>query len=255
MDVLVDADILLYRCGFSADSQCVKTIQERESCSREAAIELAKEEDYLAWALHNVKNVLRATEEAAGTLTKIILSGPYNFREQVATLLPYKGNRDASHKPKYYKEIKEYLISSWNASTTDSVEADDELGMEQTVRGDSSIIATLDKDLDMIAGWHYNFKDNRKYYLSQEEADTNFFRQMITGDTTDNIPGIKGLGPINAQRVIDSSSGLDDLRRAVQSLYRAQYGVDWERAYTEVGALLWILRYPEEVETGSPILW
>ena len=59
----------------------------------------------------------------------LYISGKDNFREKVATILPYKGNRDPLHKPKYYKEIREYLKDAYGAQVVDGQEADDEIGI------------------------------------------------------------------------------------------------------------------------------
>ena len=53
-------------------------------------------------------------------------------------------------------------------------------------------IATLDKDLDGVPGWHYVWKGKREgvFYVTETEADRFFYTQMLTGDATDNIPGL-----------------------------------------------------------------
>ena len=172
------------------------------------------------------------------------ISGPTNFRNDIATILPYKGNRDKSHKPEFYKEIKEYLIGKWGAILSEYEEPDDVLGRAQ--EGDTTCIISTDKDMLMIPGWHYNWVKRSFRYQSQLDADLFFWYQMITGDkAVDNIPGLKGYGPPGkkASDIVMSCGGdISLLRDTVEQMYNKEYGEDWLSAMNEVGTLLWIRR-------------
>lgn len=208
------------------------------------------QEDYLHFALGNVKECLaKFAEMFDGSKMRVFLTGDGNFREQVATLLPYKGNRDDLHKPKYYKEIKQYMIHNWNAEVIHGQEADDALAITQyQTKDDSTVIISIDKDLDQIPGWHYNFVKEELYYLDEEFADTRLFFQMLTGDRTDNIPGIRGIGDVKAKKIIyeDCRGDVDKMRDAVKALYQKEYGPAWEGAYWEVANLLWMRRAEDQ---------
>ena len=67
-------------------------------------------------------------------------------------------------------------------------EADDQLSIRCALKGDT--IATIDKDLNNTAGWHYNWQKDDLYCVGKIEADRNFYRQLLVGDSTDNIPGL-----------------------------------------------------------------
>lgn len=256
MQPLVDGDILVYRCGFAADSQMRQRL-EAGGLTRQQAEALLPDLDYQAFALGNSKTVLVSIEDKYGPVNgHIYLTGKGNFREQVATIKPYKGNRDAKHKPKYYNEIRDYMLEVWGGKLVTGYEADDELGMLQTYMGDNSIIVTIDKDLDMIQGHHFNPTTGDQYYCSEQFANSRFFWQMLVGDQVDNIPGIRGIGPKTADKIVEECrADVDAMRHVVQEKYAKQYGEGWEEAYKEVGRLLWIARYPEELEEGSPLLW
>lgn len=209
--------------------------------------------DYTAYALGNTKTVLNEILAKYGDSYRLFLTGSGNFRDQAATILPYKGNRDAKHKPKYYAEIKDYLLNVWHAELIEGREADDAIGCAQWAKRDkSTVIATIDKDLNGIPGWHYNFVKDELYDVSYIDANRFFFWQMLVGDTTDNIPGIKGIGPKTADKLLPYGADVPYLRDVVQQQYQKQYKDTWEAAYTEIAELLWI----ERVEGKKcPFLW
>ena len=242
---LLDCDILVYRCGFAADSQVKRDIEEQSggTLSEDEVKQELEKTDYLNFALGNVKSVMHDVLDAFCTKEyRAYLTGSGNFREQLATILPYKGNRDELHKPKYYREIKQYLTDVWGAELVHGREADDALGCEQWKHKDrSTCIVSIDKDLDMIPGFHYNWVRKEFYDVDIQDANKFLFYQMLTGDRTDNIPGIKGVGPVRAKKLLGDGT-MEDNRRVVQEQYRQQYGDEWEAAYHEVASLLWIQR-------------
>ena len=80
------------------------------------------------------------------------------------------------------------------------------------------------------------------YDVSVSDANKFFFWQMLNGDTSDNIPGIKGVGPKTIAKLFEGIDDVESLRSIVQEQYAKQYGVDWQQAYLEVGNLLWMIR-------------
>jgi hypothetical protein len=248
---LIDGDILVYRCGFAADGQLKRELkEERPDWSAEEIKAEMDKIDYLDFALGNVKTTINdvLTSRFNTDRYRLFLTGVGNYREQIATILPYKGNRDPDYKPKYYKEIKQYLRDVWNAETIDGREADDALGCAQWAAKDrSTIIVSIDKDLDQIPGNHYNWVKQEFYTVSLEMANLMLFRQMLTGDRVDNIPGIDGIGDVRAEKLLAAHSyQLEPVREAVKNCYRNQYGENWEQAYLEVGSLLWIQRVEDK---------
>lgn len=255
---LVDLDILQYRCGFAADAQLKNEYKEQHPGAPDEEIaEALANTEYTSLALQNVKTVMEAVlERFNGDYKAYIQDGPC-FRYDIATLRPYKGNRDKSHKPKYYSEIKDYLVEHWNAIPVSHLESDDAIGIEQFRNTDKySVIVSIDKDMMCIPGWHYNWVKGEMQYQTLSDANLFHFWQMLVGDTTDNIPGINQIGPVKASKIIkECNRDLDCVRKAVQEMYRKQYGENWEAAYNEVSRLLYILRRPEELDNGSPFIW
>lgn len=209
----IDGDIICYSIAFA--------------CAKESK----------RFCLATVKSFLRNTMEAVGADTyRVFLTGKNNFRIKLAVTKPYKGNRKAP-KPEYYQLIRDYLVDQHDATIYDNIEADDALGLEQT---DNTILCTIDKDLDMIAGRHYNWNKKRLYTVSQEEADVFFFRQWLTGDSTDNIPGAKNIGLVKAKKIIHK--GMDN-NQMFDSVMKTYIKCGHKLAYfMEQGHLIWMQR-------------
>lgn len=251
---LWDLDILQYRCGFAADAQIKKEAQQAEpGASDETIAEMCAGLDYTNIAIHNVKTVIEAVNERfSGEDAMYFVNGNNNFRYDVATIKPYKGNRDTTHKPKYYKEIKDYMVDHLGAKECHGMETDDMLGIVQCSSPLDTVIVTTDKDLQMIPGYNFNWVKGELKFIDPEEADTMFWYQMLTGDATDNIPGITGIGDKRALKLIMSLDGdLAQIKAAVEQKYRDQYGDVWQAAMNEVATLLWIRREDKE---GVPLL-
>jgi 5'-3' exonuclease len=254
---LIDTDGLRFRCGFAADGQMKREAKLHEpDASPERIMEMIMEVDYLNIALHNTKTVLEAIQEKFRAPHKAYIHKQGNFRYDVATILPYKGNRDKTHKPKYFNEISEYIVKHWGAIEVEGIESDDAMGIEQSLAPwATTVICSNDKDMLQIAGWHYNWVKEELVHVTPEEADLMFYWQMLVGDTADNIPGIKGIGEKRATAiVVDCGQDIAKVKAEVQRLYQKQYGMDWERPYNEVGTLLYIHRDHDDLQKGCPLL-
>lgn len=229
MIALLDLDILVYRIGFACETHYYDIYAKGdEKLGRLAFFETATERDFwveqyigskedatikerwipdkLENCLHSVKVQMEFILSRTGaTSYRGFLTGEGNFRDTLVDY--YKANRKDARKPYHYDSIREYLIKYWSAEVIDGQEADDALGIAQcewrllctstkpyTFEGvdpyNSTIICTIDKDLDNIPGWHFNFMKDEKYWVTEEEALLNFYTQLLTGDSTDNIPGL-----------------------------------------------------------------
>ena len=220
---LIDGDIVTYSVGFAAN------------------------EDPLPNALHSVKIMIRSMLEVTGADSyRVFLTGDNNYRHDIATIKPYKGNRTAT-KPTHYEAIRKYLVDTYAAEVIDGKEADDAMGIAQTNSvPKSTVICTIDKDLNMIAGEHYNWRKGDHYVVEQPEADLFFMKQLLEGDRTDNIQGIPGFGPKKAQAVIDQSENMTDLYWNILDVYAVHYEKPFE-AMMENANLLWIQRNEDEL--------
>jgi len=166
---------------------------------------------------------------------EVFLTGKGNYRFDVAVTAPYKGNRKDVEKPGHLDILRNYLVTAWSAKTSDGEEADDLIAIRATQLGDEAIIVSLDKDFDQVQGWHYNFVKQNKYYVSAEEGIRFFYKQILMGDKADNIVGIKGIGPVKAEKMIAKATTELDL-------YAVCLEAMGEERVLENGKLLWLRR-------------
>lgn len=153
---------------------------------------------YYKWTRLGIPEVLRrldGDEELARSI----------FRMTPAT---FEKNREIVPRiPQHLSKAKDYLRKNYKGISKVPFEADDLIGMEaMRLRslGKAYIIVTIDKDLNCIPGVHYDSVQDKLFDVSEEEALCNFYKQCLTGDDTDAIPGIKGIGPATAEKIISS---------------------------------------------------
>ena len=127
---------------------------------------------------------------------------------------------------KWKPYIIEYMEEYWGFVTAINEEADDAVADLQ--RGMSNtIICSPDKDLKQIPGRHYDYKKGIQSFVSGEQGKYNWAVQMITGDTTDNIKGVPGMGPVAARKLLGIGAGLvdeDEYEGIVQQVYLDKFG-------------------------------
>lgn len=216
MKALVDGDIIVYRCGFAAEhnrylwdeyrfesyAEWLDFAKEEElDVADMEEVEVVREIEDVSHALANVKSVMNTiADEMQTDDIEVFLSQGECFRNNIATIMEYKGNRRDAPKPVHYDAIREYLTKYYGAITVNSIEADDALAMRQT---NDSVIVSIDKDLLQVAGKHYNWVKDERTLVLPEVGRRKFWAQVLTGDATDNIPGIYGVGPKTAVRMIN----------------------------------------------------
>jgi hypothetical protein len=221
MKALIDGDILVYRIGFAAEGETKGVAISRMAEFVEELVMIQDVGDYQGY-----------------------LTGSNNYRKEIAKEAPYKGNRTAA-KPEHYDLLREYLTLSWGFEMIDGQEADDAIGIEAyKSEEDSYLIMTIDKDLDMIRGWHYNFIKGIRYHVDECDTLRWFYTQVLTGDRVDNIPGLKGIGPKKAEKILGEATEEGELFQAVLKAYDNDLA-----RLTEMGQLLWIRRKEGELWT------
>lgn len=212
MKALIDADIVAYRVA------C--TCQEDDAQD----FVFARAEDLVDSILVNTE-----AEEY-----RLFLTGKDNFRY---TIYPeYKAHRP-KEKPFWLEACRQYLIATFNAEVIDGQEADDAMGINQT---EDTIICSIDKDLLMIPGRHYNFVKDEYIEVSTQAAIKHFYMQCLTGDRADNIKGIEKVGPKKAEKILDGCVTEKQMFDAVREAYSN------DEEFIMNGRVLWIRRKDNE---------
>lgn len=221
--VLVDGDICVYRVGFASEDTNWGICKARVN--------------------KMLEEILENTDSSV--MFGFLTDGKNNFRNKVAVTKPYKGNRPPA-KPKHYIAIREYLQEEHGFEMHITQEADDAIGIAHAEMGDwkvkdsGIVMASIDKDLLMIPGYHYNIRRGVTEYVSINGAKFNYFSQVLTGDSTDNIDGIRGIGPVKAKNILEGCNSTQSQCQAVIEAYsKANMNFD---LLSETAELIWIRR-------------
>jgi hypothetical protein len=227
---LIDADSLLYKVGFLVE----KDGEYRPEHNEETAKMLIRS---------LVNNIVAETGADA---KEMFLTKGRHFRYFIAKTHPYKGNRNSPKPISYELLFKE--LQSMGAKVISGIEADDavriralELGLENVM------LAYIDKDLKMIGGQSFDYGTmTMREYITPLEADRFFWKQMLTGDSVDNIHGIKGVGAVKAGKLLDSCENESQMVHVVLSQYQAHFCDKALERFEENVGLLWLKRTLED---------
>ena len=254
MHLLIDADSAFYKAGCAnetreylciLDGQVIEThkfkvdanyTQEETGCE----IELYKTAGELKYSIANLRKVLISMLAVDHDSYTIYIGGKGNFRFDYFP--EYKSSRKSTDKPIHLQEMKDYLVKKEQAVIVNKEEVDDRVSWEQ-YNGKDTCIVSIDKDLNNSAGWHYNYDKEILYNVTEKEAQLYFARQLLSGDATDSIPGIKGVGTKTAVGLLPEFRS--DWLGFVKQLYL-------DRGYTEeyltqMGIALHMRRQPNEI--------
>jgi len=271
MRPLIDGDILRYEIGFAAEAAIRAT-----SADPDALPSWDYVEECFHRRLEEIETKVGATEPST-----IYITEGETFRDQIAITKPYKGTRKPN-KPWHYNNLTVYMKDVLNAEVCKGIEADDAMAIEhvannkrvandKTGKVASTIICTRDKDLRQVPGWAYSWELGRQPefgpvcidktgYLTLSDNHKKcggtglsfFYAQCLMGDSTDNIPGLSGVGP-NAAFNLLNGLDIDQMLEIVKEEYSNHHGTYWKTHLTEQGRLLWMVR--SMTPENTPVLW
>lgn len=268
MIVGIDGDVLRYELGAVAieKEEVFGLTFEKPWCT----------EDVYKLVDDKVKSIIEACNADE---YEIFLTGPHNFRFEVATIAPYKGQRSGD-KPYHWSTVGDRLRERWGAKEVQGIEADDILAMRATLahkvsNEETYAIASRDKDLRQVPCLHYSWacgerqpekpiyevdylgiveallyvspKGDKSYKLSGYGLRF-FYGQLLTGDTVDNIKGCPRVGPQKAVAALQYLTTEKELFNACALRYQQVYGDGWKAALEENARLLFLIRDPEWVD-------
>jgi len=119
------------------------------------------------------------------------------FRWSIARDKPYKGNRKSKELlyPNQMNDMNfvfDYIQSKEHTLRYEDLEADDLLAMLQS---EDTFIYSKDKDMLQIPGTHFDIKTDEFHVVSEDQGWRFLMAQVLTGDSTDNILGLRNFGP------------------------------------------------------------
>ena len=236
----LDGDILLYKAASSAE------------------VEIDYGDD--VWALYtDLKDAKKAFQyqldkiiERLGVSDFVCCLSDHtsNFRKEVD--FTYKSNRKGTRKPVGYKALCGWVEDTFKTFRKPHLEADDCLGILATmpVNKDKCIMVSSDKDLRTIPGTLYRPDADELLTITEADADRFFLTQVLCGDTADGYPGVKGIGPKTAEKIL----GLRPSWAAVEQAY-IKAGLTRDDAIRQA-RLARILRHTDyDTDKGEVRLW
>lgn len=138
-------------------------------------------------------------------------------------------NYKAQRKPseiQFLFEAKMYLKDNWKAISYPDLEADDScLILEQLLKDKYEVIVwSPDKDVLNTEGIRYNPRTKETKLVTKEEEEYFFNKQLLVGDTADNVFGVKKVGEVGAKKILDSCVDKNYIN-TIFSKYIECYGV------------------------------
>lgn len=259
MLVLVDSDSLLYQAGFASQRKeylvhdngvLIGQFDKKglESYLTECSefkfeIDIVEVTDDVSVAISRLADMIKDIEEATkGDEYVYVLTGG-NFRYEIDP--EYKANRKAD-KPILYGHLKGWMLTGligMPTVLTTKYEADDYLAIHS--KGDV-LLVHQDKDIDTVAGKHYNYRKKVFYEVSELEAKRNFYKQVLMGDTSDNVKGLKGIGPVKADKLLSDCETEVEMFEVCETLYKEHGRTD---DLIKNCRLLHLLRHEDEIWT------
>jgi 5'-3' exonuclease len=169
-------------------------------------------------------------EIVEGFLTEKLL-GIYNKIEQYFNIsniyLCVKGKNNPRHKwldnykahrpetPEIVKHLHSYLINHHAAYIAPIGEADDVIYSISKTIGNTGIICGIDKDLKIIEGIHFNYSKNTWDYITYKQSRFNFWKQVLTGDSSDFRGTSPGIGEKYALKVLNPEFSEEEYKEVV----------------------------------------
>ena len=225
--LLIDGDALVSACGFSNEvrsyvvevATCahadLRYLKEARAMATSLGLDdnsifKKREAGPLANAVHGFSLAMNSLLEVFPSATEYELyigngTAGRNFRYDIYP--EYKANRLVEDKPLQYAEIVEYAVHNYGAQLVSFVEVDDVLSIRAnklSARGREFVVVGVDKDLLQIEGLHYRLHKKELVEVDQVSALRSFYTQVLTGDTSDNVPGLRGVGDVTAKRIIEA---------------------------------------------------
>jgi 5'-3' exonuclease len=187
--LLIDADSIMYTSTYFPE---------------ESLLEFPTEEEQLEEAKYRTRTKLQEIQNNVEewyniVQTYIFIGGKGNFRYKVFP--EYKANRKDVVKSPLLPFIKEYMIEELKAIESHGGEADDYIIDGISECSGNCVVSSIDKDV-LYHSPNIPLYDYRGYNdvlgefksISTKQSRLARATQIVTGDSTDGVPGAKGVG-------------------------------------------------------------
>jgi len=220
---IIDADSIMYQIAFVEPSpaKCKKALDNK------------------------LKEIMENVNASNGV---VFIKGANNFRYEVD--IAYKGNRKDTIEPEVkdridmlYEYAKDFCVLS------DNGEADDLCGItakKALDEGQLYIVSHIDKDLNAIPGWHHNFRTGEIYFMDDAEAYRFLMTQILTGDATDNIQGLRGVGTKTAEKLIKDTPNTQLWNKVIE-IWKAKQGDLWYNNFVRCANCIYIREFESDL--------
>lgn len=195
--------------------------------------------DTIEQSLDNVNSIMKSIMEETGSNSYyLFLSEGLYFRHSVNP--DYKNKRMASSL-KYLKTLKSYLREQYGAISYNKVEADDMIAYIMNTKAQETkvpyISCAIDKDvINQVIGNHFNYRTHRILYTKGDDARKFLYKQVLMGDSTDNITGIPGIGEVKADKILENTNeyNTETLKAYINYYKSAQAIFEFQKNFRQV---------------------
>ena len=195
---IIDADSYMYRAAISCKE----------------LIEIEPEVWYEAYILNNARNYLRDTmnelASKVGCSEYVMVTGGsgINFRKVINP--SYKSNRKQQQRPIMLEKVKAMCMEEFPMYYIPHLEADDTCRILLEENKDN-VVVSIDKDLRTFSGKIYDSYHDIMRFITPQQAEANFKRQLLIGDKTDGYNGLPKVGPATADKLILDGITIDEI--------------------------------------------
>lgn len=166
----------------------------------------------------------------------LFVKGDRNFRKDIATIKPYKGNR-VPVPIKWLDPVYYILTQELNAVRAHGAEADDYIASMARVYRDlgvEHVVCSHDKDLYQIPGEHFDLNSLELSVITPNDAAYRLYFQILTGDSSDNIQGLPKIGEKTAEKILAATEQSEQgYMQATINAYQNVYGEIWPQMFAE----------------------
>ena len=157
----------------------------------------------------------------------ILVTGGYdNFRYIINP--DYKSNRKKQAKPIMLDKVRELCFANFPMVYIPHLEADDtcRILLEEDI---NNVVVSIDKDLRTFPGKIYDSYHDEIRYITPLQAEANFKRQLLMGDSCDGYKGLPKIGKATADKLLLKGVSIDDI---AQMYIDAGLGIEeFEKVY------------------------